>query len=163
MGGLNGFGDTERTLSLRGNEFKVKKLGFLKVHAEAEQVVVKGWTSRISKLLDVMPEDQKNRLSDKAYEDVKRGATMDDTVTWIYSTEGLTHVLHMAIRDNHPDVTLSDVEAMLEELEPDEIVMVRQAVDHVQGIEVNPSQPPEETTGQTPDQSDQSTGDESSG
>ena len=141
----------ERATNISGRDFRVKKLGIRFVHKEASTRIISLWADRFRRFIETISESNGSAVSLSIINDMKQrssellkiGFSAEEVTEWIYSLEGMTYVFWMSIRDNHEDMTLDKCEQFVDTLETQEFLKVRDAVEHAQGITVNPSLPGE--------------------
>ena len=128
------------TITIQGKTLRARMVGMLACHAEAARQLTLTWGTRLQPLLDILTEDKREDLLQRAYDDTKVGVTMQDTNRWIYTPDGLIHMFWMAVKDEQPDMDLKACTNLLNSCTAEDFNALRLVVEHAQGFAVNPSE-----------------------
>lgn len=132
----------EQLFEIGGKKYRCSMLGARFVHREVENQLMKRYRERFAELSDGIQDGPLFRAIQKAVDGVLRtGFLTEDVFSFLYSIDGVGYAFWMAVRDLQ-DLTLDDCEKLVDVLPRDEISRLRDIVDYMQGIVLNPTNAP---------------------
>jgi hypothetical protein len=117
MDGLHEMTAAESVWNIGGKEYRLAPLR-LRDYGEMEQRILAGRPDPLAVVrprLEGLPEPLQRHLLSAAYDDARRGGrvTVGELDEWMDTVEGRVYQFWLAIRRNHPEVTLEEADALL--------------------------------------------------